>query len=452
MAAGAGTVAGAQAAQPGAELRVVVDGLEVERGDELPLGGREPTGPEVRAAPMPRAPSPWPARGRAHAPARSPPRARCRPSAGACLRRRRCMRRSGRKLSCVSPPWRISGLPVVQPNRIPEHPRNPEQPVADFSPFAGVRYQGAAAELAALVAPPYDVIDDDQRADARGHRRAQLRSLDPPAATRPSRAIAMPVPPTRSLAGCRRACSAARPGTTPLRVPHGVHRPARRPSPHPRRDRRAHAARARRRRRAPPRAHAAEGEVRSARAAAGDARERRPDLGSHPRLGTHRRSSPMRRPLASCVDPDGVRHEIAAIDDPQTASPRSAHVVAGAPLVLADGHHRFETALNYRNELRADGDRSRWRGRDHGLRRRARRRRAVHRADPPFDRRARRHRPPGPPRRRVRRARRGPESSRRRRRAAASSCAREHGLGLVDGPGARARRTSGRHARRRARR
>src|SRR5437762_10806888 len=36
--------------------------------------------------------------------------------------------------------------------------------VADFSPFAGVRYRGASTELAALVAPPYDVIDDDQRA------------------------------------------------------------------------------------------------------------------------------------------------------------------------------------------------------------------------------------------------------------------------------------------------
>ena len=36
--------------------------------------------------------------------------------------------------------------------------------MADFSPFAGVRYQGASARLAALVAPPYDVIDDDQLA------------------------------------------------------------------------------------------------------------------------------------------------------------------------------------------------------------------------------------------------------------------------------------------------
>ena len=36
--------------------------------------------------------------------------------------------------------------------------------MADFSPFAGIRYEDPTAELAALVAPPYDVIDDDQRA------------------------------------------------------------------------------------------------------------------------------------------------------------------------------------------------------------------------------------------------------------------------------------------------
>ncbi len=41
--------------------------------------------------------------------------------------------------------------------------------MVDFSPFAGSRYAGIhrpgpSTELAALVAPPYDVIDDDQRA------------------------------------------------------------------------------------------------------------------------------------------------------------------------------------------------------------------------------------------------------------------------------------------------
>jgi len=36
----------------------------------------------------------------------------------------------------------------------------------DFSPFAGLRYDciTAGADLEALAAPPYDVIDEDQRA------------------------------------------------------------------------------------------------------------------------------------------------------------------------------------------------------------------------------------------------------------------------------------------------
>ena len=57
-------------------------------------------------------------------------------------------------------------------------------------------------------------------------------------------------------------------------------------------------------------------------------------------------------PLVQCLDPDGVFHEIAAIDNPKTVA-AIQNVVASAPLVLADGHHRFETAINYRNELRA---------------------------------------------------------------------------------------------------
>jgi hypothetical protein len=51
--------------------------------------------------------------------------------------------------------YNASGFPLV-----PESPDVPE-----FSPFAGVRYdcEAAHADLGALVAPPYDVVDDDQR-------------------------------------------------------------------------------------------------------------------------------------------------------------------------------------------------------------------------------------------------------------------------------------------------
>jgi uncharacterized protein (DUF1015 family) len=55
----------------------------------------------------------------------------------------------------------------------------------------------------------------------------------------------------------------------------------------------------------------------------------------------------------SCVDEDGVEHCLfpvtgEVVDDIQAA-------VAFAPLVIADGHHRYETALAYQEEQRAAG-------------------------------------------------------------------------------------------------
>ena len=49
------------------------------------------------------------------------------------------------------------------------------------------------------------------------------------------------------------------------------------------------------------------------------------------------------------TDDLGVRHSLTPITDAdQIAEIR--RVVGSAPLVLADGHHRFETAIAYRNE------------------------------------------------------------------------------------------------------
>ena len=51
----------------------------------------------------------------------------------------------------------------------------------DFLPFAGVRYDcdAAGAELDALAAPPYDVVDDDERAALEAAAPAQLGPADP---------------------------------------------------------------------------------------------------------------------------------------------------------------------------------------------------------------------------------------------------------------------------------
>jgi uncharacterized protein (DUF1015 family) len=57
-------------------------------------------------------------------------------------------------------------------------------------------------------------------------------------------------------------------------------------------------------------------------------------------------SAPMR-----AVDSGGVTHELWPIDDPGQVAAISAAVDA-QPVVIADGHHRFETALTYQEERR----------------------------------------------------------------------------------------------------
>lgn len=61
-------------------------------------------------------------------------------------------------------------------------------------------------------------------------------------------------------------------------------------------------------------------------------------------------------PLADVVDEDGVRHTVWRVDDPATCE-AIAQAVADHPVVVADGHHRYETSLAYRGEREAaDGD------------------------------------------------------------------------------------------------
>jgi uncharacterized protein (DUF1015 family) len=60
-------------------------------------------------------------------------------------------------------------------------------------------------------------------------------------------------------------------------------------------------------------------------------------------------------PAVDTHDDDGVRHQLWVLSDPDTvAAVRDA--VAAAPVVLADGHHRYETARTYQAERRAAGE------------------------------------------------------------------------------------------------
>ena len=66
------------------------------------------------------------------------------------------------------------------------------------------------------------------------------------------------------------------------------------------------------------------------------------------------------QPGFAFVDPDGNNCLLTPIDAPEVVAAISA-AFSGKRLYIADGHHRYETALNYRNEQRAKN-----RGRDAG--------------------------------------------------------------------------------------
>ena len=232
---------------------------------------------------------------------------------------------------------------------------NPERLVPDFFAFAGLRYDCDAAGTAieTLAAPPYDVIDEE--------RRAALEAADP------HNAVRLLLPRDEQRDGDRYECAAGalsawqasgvlRTDTAPrfysyrmqFRGPHGEPRRTRgvigalalpEPGdasvlPHERT-----AAKAKSDRLALLRAERANVDpIWGLSLAAGLTELLEPDT-----------------MLATCTDPDGVVHELGAIDDPvRIAAIRER--IAGADLVLADGHHRFETACAYRDELRAAGE------------------------------------------------------------------------------------------------
>ncbi len=60
-------------------------------------------------------------------------------------------------------------------------------------------------------------------------------------------------------------------------------------------------------------------------------------------------------PLYEMTDTAGLVHRVWALTDPQKTAAVTA-AFANKKLYIADGHHRYETALNYRNELKANGN------------------------------------------------------------------------------------------------
>ena len=61
-------------------------------------------------------------------------------------------------------------------------------------------------------------------------------------------------------------------------------------------------------------------------------------------------------PMLSLIDEQGVRHSLWAIEEAEQIS----SWLAEEPLLIADGHHRYTTALHYRNERRAEHGAGPW--------------------------------------------------------------------------------------------
>ncbi|HLO41855.1 MAG TPA: DUF1015 domain-containing protein [Phycisphaerales bacterium] len=60
------------------------------------------------------------------------------------------------------------------------------------------------------------------------------------------------------------------------------------------------------------------------------------------------------RPHMTATTKDGVLHEVWTVDDPRTIQ-AYADALAGEDIFIADGHHRYTTAINYLKSLEAEG-------------------------------------------------------------------------------------------------
>ena len=286
--------------------------------------------------------------------------------------------------------------PTRRPRRWRRCPASSRSPASATTP---------RSTSAVVTSPPYDVIDGDRAGRsgrvAPGQRRPRrLPGRRPRLRRRDRRPRAAPAPTAtprrrhlRALAGRRHPRHRRRPAFTSTGWPSPT-RPAG-PAPPPASS-------------APSRSS---GPARAASSPTSAPRPRPRPTGSTccgPPRPTSRRSGGCRwppgspscstapgDPLGDCTDDDGVRHQALARRRPRRACAAIADAVGAAPVVIADGHHRYETSLAYRDERRA-ADGAGPRDATLCLRRRAGRGAAHRAAHPPAPRRpARRLRPRG---------------------------------------------------------
>jgi len=222
--------------------------------------------------------------------------------------------------------------------------------VPRFLPFAGIRYHPDRVDLADVVAPPYDVIDPEER--------AVLEERSPYNAVHVELGRADPGRDVYASAGCRFDEWLAQeilvkdpePAFYVYRMgyhdEHGV----------PRQTTGAIGALEL--------SVPGEGDVLPHERTMGKPKDDRLNLMRACRAnlspvwclslapGLSTLCQPREPPLARCTDDDGVHHRLWRITR-RGLLEAVAEVVGSAPVVIADGHHRYETALAYREERRA---------------------------------------------------------------------------------------------------
>jgi uncharacterized protein (DUF1015 family) len=221
--------------------------------------------------------------------------------------------------------------------------------VPRFEPFRGLRYQAEIAPIAQVIAPPYDVIAPTERthlasrhpansvlvelpeADLAGGRDRYTVAADLFADWRAEGVIVAEVQPSlypyrmtdlagRTTTGVIGALGLAGPGERSDILPHEQ------TLPKPRSDRLDL--------------------LRATRA------NLSPIWGLSMAAGVTATFDPTDdEPVADAYDDDGVRHQLWVLDDPDALDVVGA-AIASAPVVLADGHHRYETARAYQAECR----------------------------------------------------------------------------------------------------
>ena len=218
-----------------------------------------------------------------------------------------------------------------------------------FEPFQGLRYRPEVAPLAQVIAPPYDVISASERSHLASRHRANAVLVELPEAdlsggrdryavaadlfarwqakgillADPGRSLypyRMTDPSGRATTGVIGALGLADPGEESDILPHEQ------TLPKPKSDRLDL--------------------LRATRA------NLSPIWGLSMAAGITATFDPTDDdPVADVYDDDGVRHQLWVLSDADTVAAVGT-AVATAPVVLADGHHRYETARAYQAERR----------------------------------------------------------------------------------------------------